>query len=155
MSRSVFAANDATARIVTGLKRIGHLMEQLLKAQAIEHGLSPLQVNILIHIHFRERNCQLNQLASSFRLSKATLSVALKSMEQKKLIQRKAMPGDKRSHQISLTEWGRRLAHVAGFYPEPLRLIVAPMAVADKDHLLHYIEGLLQRMEPYEDPMPE
>ncbi|WP_162902723.1 MarR family winged helix-turn-helix transcriptional regulator [Taibaiella koreensis] len=151
MSQPVFAESDATARIVTGLERIGHLMEQLLKMQAMEHGLSPLQVNILIHIHFREKACTLNQLAVAFDLSKATLSVALRSMEQKKLIHRKTMPGDKRSRLIGLTEWGRRLAHVAGFYPEPLRRIVAPMALTDKQRLLHYIEGIVHRLEAAED----
>lgn len=146
MSTSAFAENSATTDIITGLERIGHYMEQLLKQQAMEHGLSPLQVRILLLLYFGERQCRLGQLAEAFHLSKATLSVALNVMQQKKLIGRKAIPGDKRSHLIELTEWGRRIAHVAGFYPEPLRKIVDPMAKKEKERLLHYINGILHRL---------
>ncbi len=150
MTKPVFETRDQTARIVTALERIGHYLNDLLKAQAMEHGLSTLQVRILIFIHFYKRQTQLSLLAGEFGLSKATLSVALKSMEQKKLIYKKPVAGDRRGVLIELTEWGRRIAHVAGFYPEPLKKIVAPMTATEKATLLEVIEGIVHKLLPEE-----
>lgn len=147
MTKTVFGASDVTARIVTGLEHIGDHLSHLLKAQAMEHKLSPLQIRILIFIHFSEEQTTLSILAATFKLSKATLSVALKSMEQKKLVSRKAMPGDRRSTAIELTEWGRRIAHVAGFYPEPLKKIIATMTQEEKGALLAVIEGIQHKLD--------
>lgn len=148
MTKPVFETKDQTARIVTGLEHIGNHLSDLLKAQAMEHGLSPLQVRILIFIHFYKGQTRLSLLAGEFNLSKATLSVALKSMEQKKLIHKKPLAADQRSVLIELTEWGRRIAHVAGFYPEPLKKIVAPMTATEKATLLEVIEGILHKLRP-------
>ncbi len=147
MTKPVFGAPDITARIVTGLEHIGDHISYLLKAQAQEHKLSPLQIRILIFIHFYEGQTRLSLLAAEFKLSKATLSVALKSMEQKKLISRKTVPEDQRSAQIGLTEWGRRIAHVAGFYPEPLKKIVATMTAEEKNALLAVLDGIRHKLD--------
>lgn len=147
MVQPVFETGDVTARIVTGLEQIGEHIQGLIRAQAQEHGLSPLQIRILIFLHFYEQQATLSTLAASFMLTKATLSVTLRSMEQKELISRKTLPGDRRSSVIELSEWGRRIAHVAGFYPEPLKKIVAPMDHAEKKLLLDIIEGMVSKLE--------
>jgi DNA-binding MarR family transcriptional regulator len=147
MTKPVFAASDITARIVTGFEHIGDHIGQLLKAQAMEHKLSPLQIRILIFIHFQEGETRLSMMTGAFKLSKATLSVALKSMEQKRLIHKKIAPDDRRSTSIELTEWGRRIAHVAGFYPEPLKKIIATMSQEEKKALLSVIEGIQHKLD--------
>lgn len=150
MTQPVFSTTDLTSRIVTGLEQIGDHIYALLKAQAMEHDLSPLQVRILIFLHFYEEQTTLSTLAATFKLSKATLSVTLRSMEQKKLIGKKTTEGDRRSARIELTESGKRIAHVAGFYPEPLKKIIAPMTAAEKETFLTIVEGILHKLSSEE-----
>lgn len=147
MTKPTFGTGDLTARIVTGLEHLRNHISELLKAQALEHGLSPLQIRILIFILLYDRQTKLSTLASEFKLSKATLSVTLRSMEQKKLIRKKADTGDRRSALIELTEWGQGIAHVTGFYLEPLKKIVGPMAAKEKETLLGFIEGILHKLD--------
>ncbi len=149
MTRPVFESalqgKDITAKIVVGLERIGHRMNALLKMQAWEHGLSSLQIRILLFIYFSKEKTTLSLLSNEFFLSKPTISIALKSMEQKGLIVRLKDDDDKRNKPFALTEWGRQIAHVAGFYPERLRKIVSNIDQKEKEILLKNINGILDR----------
>ncbi len=151
MGKTVFdlsdPAQDQTVQIVLGLEQIGRSIENMLWQQALEHELSPLQIRILLFIHFRKKQMGVSLLASEFNLSKATVSVALKPMEQKKLIIKKKSATDNRSIDILLTEWGSQIAHVAGFYLEPLRKIIAPIPATEKEIMLKNITGILGRIE--------
>lgn len=138
---------DITADIVTGLEQISNIYRALLLQQATEHKLSSLQVQILLCIYFNKDE-KLNSvlLARKLHLSKATISVALKSMEQKRLIVKRKEDKDQRSRSILLTDWGKQIAHIAGFYPEPLRKIIAPISTREKDILLKNIKGIISKL---------
>jgi len=137
---------DTTNAIVAGLEQIGLDIQALLRAQAREHGLSTLHIRLLIYMHSGPAAPSPGNLARAMRLSKATISVALRSMEQKKLLVRKEVAGDRRSVLLELTEWGQRIAHVAGFCLEPLRRIVAHIGPADKQVLLRNVNGITARL---------
>lgn len=152
MARSVFEnagnPNDQTAQIVLGLEQISSALRNLLWQQANEHGLSPLQVQVLLFVYFREQEpVTMTLLAGQFKLSKATMSIAIKSMEQKRFITRKKAEADSRSYILLLTDWGKDIAHIAGFYLEPVRKIVSSIAVAEKEILLKNINGIIGKLQ--------
>lgn len=138
---------DLTVPIVSGLEKISHSIQLLLKDQAAEHGLSSLQVRMLLYILQAEIPVTSTMLAREFGLSRATISVALKPVVQKELVQKRADPADSRSAIIELTDWGRGIAHVAGFYQEPLRKIVALITGEEKEILLRNIEGIVGKLQ--------
>lgn len=137
---------DVSALIVLGLEQVGRNIDKLLWQQALEHELSPLQIRILLLIHFRELPVGVTAIAAEMNLSKATVSVALRPMEQKKLIQKRKSDTDSRNMAITLTEWGAQIAHVASFYLEPLRKIIAHIPATEKEMMLKNISGMLSKM---------
>lgn len=138
---------DLTMQIVLGLEYISRNIDNLLWAQAIEHGLSPLQVRILLFLHsYKGLTAGVSILAKEFNLSKATISVALKPMEQKKLILKKKSEKDNRNTDVLLTEWGSQIANVSGFYLEPLRRVINPIPVPEKELMLKNLTGILGKL---------
>ena len=141
------SGQDLTVQIVSGLEQIGRSIDNMLWQQALEHELSPLQIRILLFIHLQEQQqAGVSMLARELNLSKATVSVALRPMEQKKLILKKKSDTDSRNVHILLTEWGSQIAHVSGFYLEPLRKVIAHIPAAEKEMMLKNITGILGKM---------
>lgn len=140
-------SKDADDAIIDGFEQITQAFRILLSEQARKHDLSPLQVQLLIHLR-REGEVRVSSLAQHFSLTKATISEAIKSLESKNIIGKHKDPADARSYAIRLTEWGANIAHIASFYTEPLRRILAPVAVQEKEILLKNIIGILRKLQP-------
>jgi hypothetical protein len=71
-------------------------------------------------------------------------------MEQKKLVIKRKSELDGRNIDIALTEWGSQIAHVAGFYLEPLRKVIAHIPEQEKEIMLKNLTGILSKMTPSE-----
>ncbi len=142
-------SRDKAAEIIRELEQLSNIFRALLAEQANEHKLSSLQVQILLQLYFegkKESGTNAALLARTLKLNKATISIALKSMEEKRLINRIKDTADQRAQQIKLTEWGKEVAHIAGFYPEPLRKVLAPIANREKELLLKNIRGITSKL---------
>ncbi|RYZ46106.1 MAG: MarR family transcriptional regulator [Sphingobacteriales bacterium] len=137
---------DLTGQIVSGLEQISRGIDRLLWEQALEHELSPLQIRILLYVQQQQAPTGVSLIAKEFRLSKATVSVALRPLEQKKLLLKRKSETDSRNLHIELTDWGSQIAHVAGFYLEPIRRIIAHIPVTEKELMLKNISGILSRL---------
>jgi DNA-binding MarR family transcriptional regulator len=150
MAKTIFEksthSEDLTVQIVLGLEHISRNIDNLLWQQALEHELSPLQIRILLFIRFHKEQTGVSLLAKEFNLSKATISVALKPMEQKKLVIKRKSELDGRNIDIKLTDWGSQIAHVAGFYLEPLRKVIAHIPEQEKEIMLKNLTGILGKM---------
>lgn len=152
MAKSIFEKSEQlqalTVQIVLSLEQISRNIDNLLWQQAMEHELSPLQIRILLFIRFHKEQSGVSLLAKEFNLSKATISVALKPMEQKKLVIKRKSELDGRNIDIVLTDWGNQIAHVAGFYLEPLRKVIAHIPEQEKEIMLKNLTGILGKMKP-------
>jgi DNA-binding MarR family transcriptional regulator len=151
MAKTIFEKSrqfhhDLTVQIVLSLEHISRNIDNLLWQQALEHELSPLQIRILLFIRFHKEHSGVSLLAKEFNLSKATISVALKPMEQKKLVIKRKSESDGRNIDIALTDWGSQIAHVAGFYLEPLRKVIAHIPEQEKEIMLKNLTGILSKM---------
>lgn len=154
MAKTVFEKSgqlqELTVQIVLGLEQIGRNIDNLLWQQALEHELSPLQIRILLFIRFHKEQTGVSLLAKEFNLSKATISVALKPLEQKKLIIKRRSDTDNRNVDIALTDWGSQIAHISGFYLEPLRKIITHIPEQEKEIMLKNLTGILNKMTPHD-----
>ena len=138
---------DLDDAVIDGLGQITKAFRMLLSEQARKHDLSPLQVQLLIYLQ-QEGEVRVSNLAQHFGLTKATISEAVKSLESKNIIGKHKDPADARSYAIRLTEWGADIAHIASFYTEPLRRIIAPVSLQEKEILLKNIQGILRKLQP-------
>lgn len=115
MKKSVFdpqaQANSIDAKIVVALERIAEVFRTSLWEAGKVHGLSPLQIQLLIFLHFHSsEKCKVSYLAQEFNLSKPTISEAVRTLLKKELIGKETDPGDTRSYSIHLTATGEKLA---------------------------------------------
>ena len=135
-------------QLIEKMEQLAGMFRALLWEQAKEHGLSAMQVQLLVYIAQSPEEATISALARTFMLTKATISVAVKSLEYKGYVTRKDIKGDKRSYKIMLTEPGARIAHVSGFYLEPVKKVVAKIKLEEREILLKNISGIIQKMQP-------
>jgi len=150
MAKTVFEKailqKDINALLILSLEKLSRCMDDLLWRQALEHGLSPLQIRLLLLIKHNAAILTASQLALDLNLTKATVSVALKPLIEKKLIAKRKSVADNRISELKLTEWGEQIAHIAGFYLEPLYQFILPIDRSEKELMLKNISGVLGKM---------
>ncbi len=109
------ASSGLDARLVAALERTGHALRVLLWEQAKAHGLSPIQVQLLLRLAVEppERR-RVGQLAAEFDVTAPTVSDALAALRRKQLVLAEQVAGDRRASTLTLTPRGRALVDELG-----------------------------------------
>src|SRR5690606_9651643 len=72
------------SKIVVALERVATAFRVLLWNEGRTHGLSPIQVQLLLFLRFHPRErCKVSVLAQEFNLTKATISESVRALELK------------------------------------------------------------------------
>ncbi len=110
------------AKMVVALERISEVFRVSLWGVGKEHGLSPLQIQILIFVNFHGPDkSKVSYLAQELSLSKPTISEAVRTLEKKQLIEKETDPVDTRSYSIFLTPTGRQLVGQVSLFANDLQ----------------------------------
>ncbi|GHH29620.1 MarR family winged helix-turn-helix transcriptional regulator [Lentzea cavernae] len=132
---------DGTAgldrRLADALERLGHGMRSLAQRTAREHGLSPLQQQVVLALakHTQARG-EVAALAAEFDVSTPTMSDAVTALERKELVVRS--PGtDGRRRTLALTGTGEEVARGLSSWDDPLTTALAGISEQDKAVALH------------------
>ncbi|MCG2615287.1 MarR family winged helix-turn-helix transcriptional regulator [Terrimonas sp. NA20] len=135
------------SQIMAALERLGESLRILLSTEAREHGLSPIQAQVIIflHTHSPEKNT-LSYLAKEFSLTKATLSDVIKVLVEKDLVQRKESPSDARSQTLALTPAGKKIAVKCGQFATPLLAPVGQLSQQQKLTVKHSLFTLIHSL---------
>lgn len=113
------SSNDAM--IVAALERVGESFRVLLWEQAKEHGLSPIQVQVLIFLNNHdEAKSAVTFLAREFNVTKATMSDVVRVLVEKKLVVKTDHPSDSRAQILRLTDDGKQMAIRTGRFANSL-----------------------------------
>lgn len=138
---------DIDSRIVAALERISEAFRVLLWNESKELSLSPIQIQILIFLHTHsEDKHKVSYLADEFNMTKATISDAVKSLEEKSLIERKDNPSDSRSHYIELTRKGKEIAERSSRFADELQKPISKLSLDDKENLLLDLIGIIHHL---------
>lgn len=134
-------------KIVAGLERLSHVFKTLLWEKAKQHGLSPIQIQLLIFIqyHSDEKNT-VSYLAKEFSVTKPTVSDAIKVLEQKKLVTKFSDAADSRSYFLKLTDSGKKIVSESEDFANPLAQIVEGINETDKEILWGNISALIHKL---------
>lgn len=109
------------AKIVVALERVSEVFRVSLWHATKEHGLSPLQIQILIFLLFHTKEqCKVSYLAQEFNLSKPTISEAIRTLSKKNLILKEKDLADTRSYTIHLSDSGKEIARQVAFFANDL-----------------------------------
>ncbi|HTN09138.1 MarR family winged helix-turn-helix transcriptional regulator [Agriterribacter sp.] len=131
-------------KIVAGLERLSQVFRILLWEKAKEHSLSPLQIQLLIFIrHHSADKTTVSYLAQEFNFTKPTISDAIKTLEQKQLIQKVTNTSDARSYTINLTAAGKKIVLETENFANPLTTIISKAKDSDKIVLWDNISSLI------------
>lgn len=140
-------ATNTASKVVAALERLSEAFRVLLWQEAKQHGISPIQVQILTYLlHYPDKFKTVTNLAMHFNMTKATISDAIKSVESKGFLKRKEDLKDSRSHTLHLTREGKTIAKKIEDFANPIQNSVNTMT-ADKqagmlEQLLHLIQDL-------------
>lgn len=135
-------------KIIASLERLSEGFRVLLWEKAKVLGISPIQIQILIFIQFHGREkCKVSYLAQEFCMTKPTVSEAVKSLEQKGLIERHVEVADTRSHTIHLTGAGKSVVAQTANFANPMLGGIAEIPSAEKDMLLEQLLSVVNRLQ--------
>ncbi len=132
------------AKIIAGLERISRVFKLLLWDVAKEENLSPIQIQFLIYLAYNKvSRSRITDIASEFGLTKATVSDAISSLEEKGLITRVENKDDRRNYFIKLTQRGKRVAQGVSTWADVLKAELKNFSVKEKEMLLSFILNLI------------
>ncbi|RYD69606.1 MAG: MarR family transcriptional regulator [Sphingobacteriales bacterium] len=110
------------SKIVAALERIAQAFRVLLWEESKEHGLSPIQVQVLIFLLYHsDEKRKVSYLADEFNMTKATISDTIKTLEQKEFISKEYEQHDTRSYIIHLTKKGKEIAEKTSLFTKEIR----------------------------------
>lgn len=146
MKHSSFNLNEQNqkieSRIVVALERISEAFRVLLWNESKENSLSPIQIQILIFIHFHAlEKCKVGYLADEFNMTKATISDSVRVLLSKELVTKETDPIDTRSYLLSLTDEGKNIAKKASFFASSIEQPIEKLTQEQKTIMLN---GLLK-----------
>ena len=132
-------------RIVAALERISQAFRVLLWNEGKEFSLSPIQIQILIFLlHHSDEKRKVSYVADEFNMTKATVSDAVKSLEEKGLIKKTYEKHDTRSYVMHLTKKGHGIAAKTSLFTKELQMPIDKLNSDDKENLLLSLIGIIQ-----------
>ena len=139
---------DVDSKLTAGLERLAQALRVMLWDEAKREGLSPIQVQILVHLKYHAaEERRVGALAAHFDLTKPTVSDAVKALDTKGLIQRTADPRDARASVLTLSETGKAVAQRAEQWAEPARDTLAHLDTDAKQDTLLLVMSLIEKLQ--------
>ncbi|HMQ07044.1 MAG TPA: MarR family winged helix-turn-helix transcriptional regulator [Saprospiraceae bacterium] len=138
---------NTESKIVVSLERIAQAFRVLLWQESKEHALTPIQVQVLIFLHYHsDEKCKVSYLAHEFNMTKATISDTVKILENKKLIYKVFEPKDGRSYVIRLTHEGKMLAEKTAMFSKEISKPIDEMDKDEKEILLRSLLNIIRHL---------
>ncbi|MBL6445162.1 winged helix-turn-helix transcriptional regulator [Fulvivirga sp. 29W222] len=138
---SIFNPEKHTQRdvkIVAALERISHAFKVMQLSMGKEHSLSPIQMQILMFIHFHhEQLCTVSYLAQEFDITKATISDAVRVLIKKGLVEKTVDDKDSRSYSIKPTLTGKNEIKEMKDFGLPVLQALENISDSEKNDFLH------------------
>ncbi len=132
------------SKIVVALERSNQAFRVLLWERAQQHGLSPIQIQILVFLASHDVElCRVGHLAREFGVTAATISDAVSTLATKKLIVRVGSPDDRRAINLKLSPAGKRLALKLGDWADAVRDALSALSPRDQVALLESLMKLI------------
>jgi len=138
-------AAQSDQKIVAGLERLSQVFRTLLWEKAKTYQLSPIQIQILLFVHQHPSEfSSISALALEFQVTKPTISDAVRMLEQKKMISKRADSHDNRKYSIVLLPAGEEIAKASTDYTHPIASWAEKLSACDQEQLWGSISGLIR-----------
>ena len=151
MSKSPFNPDNqhesTSHKVVVALERISEAFRVLLWNEGKVHGLSPIQIQVLIFLKYHsQEKCKVSYLADEFNMTRATISDTVKALLKKKLITKEPEPDDARSFTIHLTTRGASVAEETEQFTREILIAVENMNPESKALLFSGLTDIIHHL---------
>jgi DNA-binding MarR family transcriptional regulator len=135
-------------KIVALLERLSQSLRFLLWEEGQKHYLSPIQIQSLVHLLYHES--QLNRvghIAEEFRVTQATMSDVISTLEEKKLVRRVQNKLDKRAYAIQLTPSGKKTAKELSTWANVIGRCIENQTGEEKRAAMQFLMRLVESLQ--------
>ncbi|MGB5821896.1 MAG: MarR family winged helix-turn-helix transcriptional regulator [Saonia sp.] len=135
------------SKIVVALERISEAFRVLLWQEGKEHGLTPIQLQLLLFLKFHSpEQCKVNYLAKEFNLTKATISESIRLLTKKELIYKETDAMDTRSFSIYLTPKGTAIVSKTSSFSGAIEKPVHTLSELQKEVLFQSLVEMIEKL---------
>lgn len=139
--------SNADIQIVAALEKLMQVQRILLWDVSKKEGLSPIQIQFLIYVgRYPEELCRVSSLAVEFDLTKATVSDAVSTLEDKGLLSKLREKEDKRSYVLRLTPKGKKLAERINGWQSALLRSISRFDAREKEPVMIFLMELIKSL---------
>jgi DNA-binding MarR family transcriptional regulator len=139
------ASPDIDLKLVAALERVGQALRVQLWDKAKQHGLSPIQLQLLLRLaNDPPSGRRIGALAAELDVTHPTVSDAVAVLRRKKLVER---DGPSRRASLSLSVRGRSVADDLADWDRRTREQVAGAPLADKEAMLRLLLDLIAGLQ--------
>ncbi len=138
---------DRNEKIVAGLERISEVFKTLLWEKAKEHGISPIQIQLMLFVaNHKPELCSVSHLAKEFNLTKPTISDAVKMLVKKGFLEKDFSSADSRSYTLFVPKLGKELLGKLGDYSQPLSAELSKLGSEELGSLYSTLTKLIYQL---------
>jgi DNA-binding MarR family transcriptional regulator len=139
---------DVDKKIVAALERLTQAFRLLLQEESQRQSLSPIQARFLVHLlHHGDALARVGRLAAEFGLSRATVSDAVGTLEDKGLVCREPWPRDGRVATLRLTPEGKEIAAGLSGWADVVEEQLEPFAPGEKEAMMRFLMRLISELQ--------
>lgn len=143
-----FQNSDIASKIVFALERVSQVFKVNLWRENKKHGLSPLQIQILLFLHFQnDEDKNVSHLALEFSVTKATISEAVRTLEKKGYLVKARNPDDARNIMLRLTPKGKAVVPELSLFANELRGYVLGFDKETQEQFLTTLLSLINQLQ--------
>ena len=134
-------------KVITGLERLAEVFKSLLWEKAKLHGISPIQIQILLFISNHETKlCNVSCLAKEFNVTKPTISDAVRVLLKKNFVEKDLSPIDNRRYNLILSAQGTTLISDLYDYATPVSEEIEGISKEELGSLFGIISKLIYQL---------
>lgn len=134
-------------KTIAGLERLGEVFKTLLWQKAKIHGISPIQIQILLFVSsHRSTLCNVSYFAKEFNVTKPTISDAVKVLLKKGYLEKDYSPTDNRRYNVLLSTTGEKLVNELLDYTSPVSTEVQTISEAELRNCFDTISKLIYQL---------
>lgn len=134
-------------KVINGLERISEVLKYLLWEKAKVHGISPIQIQILLFVSDHRLDlCNVTYLAKEFSVTKATISDAVRVLVKKGLLEKDYSPTDNRRYNLKITPESETIIQDLSGYTQPFLKQVENIGQDELSQLFGTISKLIYQL---------
>lgn len=129
--------DDENQEAMVSLWWTSTLLKKIARRFFTKHNTSEAQFNMLHTISHLDRPVTQKELSEILLVDKSNITGLLDRAEKEEYIIRKAVPGDRRSYHVALTDNGKQMLNdVGGLYEKIVAQVMSGFTVKEKQELV-------------------